>query len=188
MLMSSMIGVVALFCVLSICRADVYPGPVAFQDICQEIIGDVTADAIRLREFVTNCGPSGCTISLQIRETLTQQALCERLTEQHNTHNAGHLGASMVTVTECDNAFESPLFYAPNSWNNWAGRHCGHWKNTNQCGTVTDTFTDHALWDMTDVSGGVNGFYTQSVMFLTRPGTCCNNGWNQSGLSVSQKS
>ena len=125
MMTSPMIGMVALFCVIGLCRADVYPGPVAFQSICQEIIDDVTADAIRFREFVTTSGPSGYTVSLQIRETLTQQALCERLTEQHNTHNAGHLGGSMVTVTECDNAFDSPLFYAPNRWNNWAGRHCG---------------------------------------------------------------
>ena len=50
---------------------------------------------------------------------------------------------------------------------------------------MTQTITDHALWDMT--SGGVNGFYTQSVMFLSRPGTCCNNGWHQSSLSVSER-
>ena len=185
---ATVVGVLGtlLFTVLSPCKADIYPGDGAFQDICQEIIDDVAANAIPFRHLVTICGGWwGCTDHLQVYETLTRQELCDRLTNQHNTNNALYLGGATVSSSECQAALLAPLFYTATEWNNWSGRHCGTWRSTDASGTVTQTFTDNALWNTAVPSSSV-GFVTQSVTFLTRPGTCCDDAWNESGGLVSQ--
>ena len=173
---ASVLGTLLL--VLGLSRADIYPGDGGFQDICEEIIDDVAGNAIPFRHLVTICG------GLQVYETVTQQELCDRLTDQHNTKNAVYLDGAMVDSSECLTALSNPLFYAAAEWNNWSGRHCGTWKSTDASGTVTQTFTDHALWNTAVPSASV-GFVTQSVTFLTRPGTCCDDAWNESGGTVS---
>ena len=57
--------------------------------------------------------------------------------------------------------------------------------STDSSATVTQTFTDNALWNTAVSSDGIQ-FVRQSVTFLTRTGIGCDNGWNESGGTVSQ--
>lgn len=173
---------------LSLTRADIWPGDGGFYDICVEIINDVNANSIRFRELVKSCTSTWwwktCTNNIQVRETLTQATLCNRLTDQHNTNNAAYIGGASVSSSECQAALNGPALYGIPEWNNWSGRHCGTWKSTDSSGTVTNTFTDNALWNTAVPSDGIL-YVRQSVTFLTRPGTCCDDGWNESGGTVS---
>ena len=175
----SVVGVL-LLSLLSLSMADIYPGDGGFQVICQEIIDDVAGNLITFRELVP-CTGSSCSNQLQVREYLTRASLCNRLTAQHNSKNAAYLGGATVSSSQCQAALNAPAFYGTTEWNNWSGRHCGTWRSTDSSGTVTQTFTDHALWNTAALSGG---FARQTVTFLTR--SCCTEGWNESGGTVSQ--
>lgn len=172
----SAVGVL-LISFLSISRADIYPGDGGFQAICQEIIDDVAANSIPFRQL----GSNG---QLYVQETLTRAALCRRLTAQHNAKNSFYLGGAIVSTAECVAALTAPTPYGISDWNNWAGRHCGVWKSTDQSGSVTQTFTDHALWMNAAVTS--SGFYRQNVIFVSRTQSCCVNGWNEAGGTVSK--
>ncbi|CAI8024977.1 hypothetical protein GBAR_LOCUS14471 [Geodia barretti] len=106
---------------------------------------------------------------------MTQRQLCDRLVIQHNTHNYDYLG--IVSSDECFGALNSPDFYSSASWNNWRGRHCGHWRSTGN-GVVGSPERDDALWEYAHLSYGV--YYRQNVDFFQRP-PCCQDGWNESG-------
>lgn len=165
---SVMIGLF-LISMLGISKADIWPGDGGFYDICLEILDDVSGDAIRFRQSFDYT---------DIRETLSRFQLCNRLTTQHNTHNSVYLGGAGVTNSECVAALNSPLSYDTAEWNNWSGRHCGSWRSIGGGGAVGSPDTDHALWNTAVPSGA---YQRQSVTFLTRPGTCCDDGWNESG-------
>ena len=173
---SSVVGAL-LITVISVSKADDYPGDAGFQAICQEIIDDVTADSIPFRRL----GAGGVLI---IHETPTKYALCQRLTTRHNSKNAAYLGGSMVNIPECVGAFAAPVTYGLAEWNNWAGLHCGAWRNVDEYCVVTQTFTDHARWNNAVTT--TSGFYRQEVNFLSRTDPCCLNGWNEAGGTVSQ--
>ena len=160
---------------LGISKADIWPGDGGFYTICLEILNDVSGDAIRFRQSFDY---------MDIRETLSRFQLCDRLTTQHNTHNSVYLGGAGVTNSECVAALNSPLSYDTAEWNNWSGRHCGSWRSIGEDGTVGSPDTDHALWNTAVPSGA---YQRQSVTFLTRPGTCCDDGWNESGGTVSKE-
>ena len=169
-MVSTTISGALLLTLVSLGKADVYPGEAAFQNICQEIINDVTGNSIEFKELVTVCSSWwGCSSTLQIRETLTRATLCNRLTAQHNTKNAPYIGGASVTSSECQSALLGPAIYGIPQWNNWSGRHCGTWRSTDSSGTVTQTFTDNALWNTAVPSDGIQ-FVRQSVTFLTRSG------------------
>ena len=156
-MVSTTISGALLLTLVSLGKADVYPGEAAFQNICQEIINDVTGNSIEFKELVTVCsGWWGCSSTLQIRETLTCATLCNRLTAQHNTKNAPYIGGASVTSSECQSALLGPAIYGIPQWNNWSGRHCGTWRSTDSSGTVTQTFTDNALWNTAVPSDGLN--------------------------------
>ena len=172
-----------LLTLLSLGKADVYPGDAAFQNICQEIVDGVAGNLIEFKKLVTTCsGWLGCSSSLQIRETITRQTLCDRLTSKHNSNNAAYLGGTAISSSECQSALLAPASYGIPEWNRRSGRHCGTWRSTDSSGTVTQTFTDHALFS-TAVQSGSIGVVRQSVTFLTRP-SCCNDAWTESGGNV----
>ena len=180
--------VVVFLSTLSLTQADIWPGDDGFYDICVEIIDDVNGNSIPFRELVRSCTGwwswRRCNY-LQVRETLTRATLCNRLTAQHNTKNAPYIGRASVTSLECQSALLGPAIYGIPEWNNWSGRHCGTWRSTDSSGTVTQTFTDNAFWNTAVPSDSIP-FVRQSVTFLTRAGTCCDNGWNESGGTVSR--
>ena len=179
MISSPCIATVLLLAVFACClpaSADVYPGDVEFDRICREIILKTSQDSIQFWQLKKVCKGwfSGCSYELQIREIVTQAAVCKVLTLQHNTNNAKYLGGVTVSVSQCVSALKMPALYGANSWNMWAGRHCGVWTSSN-----SQTFVDNALWNAAQ-SG--NGYVRQNVRFETR--TCCNEGWNASGGKV----
>ena len=162
-------------------RADRWPGWTRFDDICREIIDDVVGNSIPFRELVNNYGNCWwwtCESYLQVHETLSRSILCDRLTQLHNSVNSAYLGGASVYSYECQNALNAPALYGLSDWNNWSGRHCGTWRNTDGTGV----FLDNAIWYAANPSSGY-GYNRQSVTFLTR--NCCNNGWNESGGTVS---
>ena len=180
MVPSSMVLGLFIFSILAAqSKADIWPGSGGFYTICQEILSDVASDAIRFRQsFDYN----------QIREVLSKAQLCNRLVDQHNVHNMAYLGGAGVGYSECEDALDlnPPLLYGIDEWDNWSGRHCGSWRTIDDDGIVSLPHTDHALWNPAAVPFG-SAFRRQSVTFLTRSGTCCDNGWNESGGTVSQK-
>ena len=122
---------------LSLDKADVYPGDAAFQNICQEIVDGVAGNSIEFKEFVTVCsGWWGCTSSLQICETIRRQTLCDRLTAQHYSNNAAYLGGTAILPSECQTALLTPSSYGIPEWNRRSGRHCVTWRSTDSSGTV----------------------------------------------------
>ena len=171
------IGVVGIvvFSVLGVCWADYWPGDTEFQTICRTIIDEVNSNQIRRRgrEFINR------RYEIVVHETMTQRQLCDRLVIQHNTHNYDYLG--IVSSDECFGTLNSPDFYSSASWNNWRGRHCGHWRSTGN-GVVGSPERDDALWEYAHLSYGV--YYRQNVDFFQRP-PCCQDGWNESGGTVS---
>lgn len=170
---------------LGVGSADIYPGDADFQDICQEIINIVAANSVPFQDLVTVCsGWWGCISTLHVRETLTQTAICRRLVKRHTVSNQAYLGGSKVTLSECTGAFASPVSYEIADWNKWYGRHCGSWNNVDSStGMVSQTFIDHSL---RSVAISVANLNRQDVTFYSRPGTCCNDAWTESGGGVSQ--
>ena len=171
-------GIAVLLCVLSTSWADYWPGDAEFQNICRTIIDEVSSNCIRRRGL----GSGG---QIEVHETLTRQQLCDRLVLQHETHNAAYLWHSSVTTDEClDVLSGEPEFYTPEKWNNWRGRHCGSWQSTDGAGgaNVGMAERDDALWNYAQLSYGI--YYRQTVDF-TRRDPCCEDGWNESGGTVS---
>ena len=114
--------------------------------------------------------------------------MCQILVARHNTRAASFIGGITISELECQSALLAPQVYLPADWNRWAGRHCGTWKQLDDNGVITQTFIDNALWHpaITTYNSNFNQyFYKQNVVF-DRPGTCCDDGWNESGGSVSR--
>ena len=174
---------IVLFSLLWVSRADYWPGDAQFQTICRTIIDEVNANTIRRRGL----GSNG---QIEVHETLTQEQLCDRLTVQQSLKNRNFLGGSIITSDECMDAFQSPKLYRPVDWNQWRGRHCGEWQQTSSYGgeDVGLAERDNALWHYAGqyVKGG-DVFYRQNVQFFGRH-SCCEDGWNESGGSVSSSS
>lgn len=177
-------GVTALL-LISSSRADMYPGPNRYHDICVEIFNNVNNDNIPFKHLYPPC--SGCRPILQTRAVYTKRKICEELTIQHNSNVASYLGGVTITIAECEAAFTSPDPYGPAEWNKWAGKHCGTWKNVNSnTGAVSQVFIDNALWHPATTTYDpvrMETFHKQEVDFQSRQ--CCNDGWNESGGSVS---
>ena len=161
--------------------ADVYPGDDAFDELCREISINVTKNSIHLWELKKECKGwwSGCTYYLKVRDVLTKASICNKLTAQHNSHNAAYIDGVTISSTQCVAAMTAPKFYNAENWNEWSGKHCGTWKSTNAKGAVTMTFIDNAQWYSAQPMGI---YFRQSVKFLTRK--CCTAGWNASGGKV----
>ena len=166
-------------------HADIFPGDDRYHDICVEIFNNVNNNAIDFKHLIISC--SGCTPLLQTREIQTRAEMCDKLTTQHNNHAASFLNGITITSLECQAALSNPDMYKAAEWNKWSGRHCGSWKNVDATtGAVTQTFTDNALWFMATEYYNttlMETFYRQDVDFETRG--CCNDGWNESGGTVS---
>ena len=158
---------VAAVCV-GLVTGDQWPGSGGFYDICVEIIDDVNGNSIPFRELSSN--------QLTERERLSRSQLCNRLTNQHNTHNSGFIAAS-VSQAACSNALLSPALYQTADWNQWAGKHCGTWYSSDG-----STFPDHANWNNAGIQ---SGFHHQDVNFFGRSCQTCHDGWNESGGGVS---
>ena len=160
-LLSSLCTILVTALCVGLVAGDQYPGQFKFYDICLEIINDVIANNIRFRELQNS--------QLVQREQLSRYELCDRLVTQHNTHNSGFIGAS-VSLTDCStNALLNPLPYQAADWNQWAGKHCGTWFNSD--GNV---FTDNANWNNAIL---LNGFHHQEVNFFGRNCVNCHDGW-----------
>ena len=61
--------------------------------------------------MVRVCRWWSCRNRLQVCEMLMRGTLCNRLTAQHNSRNAAHLGGATVSSSQCQAALSSPNFY-----------------------------------------------------------------------------
>ena len=167
-----------LLLTVSTSLADVFPLGSGYGDICQEIINGVTINSIEFKQRDPPCPQLNCPPA----ETISRATLCQRLTVVHNTYAAPYIGYT-VSWWECMAALASPQPYVAADWNKWAGKHCGKWRQIDMSGT----FVDNAVWHPATVTNNPSTgetFYRQNVLF-DRPGVCCDDGWNESGGSVS---
>ena len=171
---------ILLLCTCSCVFADDWPGGDRYYDICLEIYNAVSANNIPFRYLRRTCSWWSCRYELAERERLTRYQLCDKLTNKHNTHNAGYVGTGSIFSTTCQIALANPAPYQAADWNSWAGKHCGDWYSD---GGVSSGDVDNAVWYN---AGPNNQFTRQNVHFSTRT-NCqnCHNGWNESGGGVS---
>lgn len=174
----------ALLLLTTCTLADVLQTQCRYREICEEILNGVSNDQIEFKQRSPPCPQLNCPLA---EPPISRSDLCYRLISKHNAHAASFIGGVTLYAWDCLAALNSPQPYTPTDWNKWAGRHCGTWKSVDGTGTVTHTFTDNALWKApTTYSTPWDTFHLQRVVF-DRPGTCCDDGWNESGGSVSHK-
>ena len=162
--------------------ADIFPGSTRYHDICLEIINGVASNSIEFKQRYPPCPLLNC----QPAETISRSVLCQRLVSVHNVHAASYIGGIFIYPWDCLTALASTQPYLAADWSNWAGKHCGKWWQIDGSGSV---FVDNAVWHSPtttyDIATGET-FYRQDVVF-DRYGTCCDDGWNESGGTVSPK-
>ena len=116
--MVAVLGVL-LLSLLGLSQGDIYPFPTTAEQahIRTGIKNGVDGNAIVFKELVLGV--------LQDQPPVTRATVCKKITNIHNTKNAGWLGAAHVTSTECQTALTTPLEYTVGELNDWSGRHCG---------------------------------------------------------------
>ena len=171
----------ALLLLTAVSLADILPSQCRYREICEEIVNGVSNDQIEFKQRDPPCPLLNCPLA---EPPLSRLDLCYRLTSKHNAHAASFIGGTVIYAWNCLAALTSPQPYGPADWSKWAGKHCGKWRSVDGSGTVTQTFTDNALWQApTTYSTPWDTFQLQRAVF-ERPGTCCDDGWNESGGGV----
>ena len=170
----------ALLLLARVSLADILPSQCRYRQICEEIVSGVDNDLIHFRQADPPCSQPNCPLAEPPR---SRQHVCQRLISKHNLRAASFIGGTIIYTWDCLAALSSPQPYGPADWNKWAGKHCGTWRSDD--GSV---FTDNALWRApATYSTPWDTFHLQRVVF-ERPGTCCDDGWNESGGSVRDRS
>ena len=119
--MVAVLGVL-LLSLLGLSQGDVYPFPTTAEQVLIRtgIKDGVVGNAIVFKELVLGV--------LVNQPPVTRANVCNKITNIHNTENAGWLGAVYVTSTECQTALTTPLKYTTvGQLNDWSGKHCGTW-------------------------------------------------------------